>query len=239
MPVGHFDAHPGERVVELREVHSRLAALQEEAGQVGLDLHPRPVQVEPGAFPPDRPAEVERPVEQRLQPVRLPDPAGAEPVVQVLRLEPLVFVEDAAAAREDIAAAFGDDVEEDAGRLDLRTVSGGRNLHFLETVERVVGERRPHRRRVGHIHAVQVVLVLRPSGAGSGEERLLPALLPAHIHLVHEDCGRLFEHRPDVPPVRQVVEHRPIHRLPHPGPPDVQRPPRPRRDDALRHPGER
>ena len=150
-----------------------------------------------------------------------------------------MFVEHAAAAREGVAAAFGDDVQEDAGRLDLRAVSGGRNLHFLETVERVVGERRAHRRRVGHIHAVQVVLVLRPGGAGGGEERLLPALLPAHIHLVHQHGGRLFEHRPDVPPVRQVVEHRPIHRLPHPGPPDVQRPPRPRRDDALRHPGER
>ena len=138
--------------------------------------------------------------------------------------------EEVAAAGEAVAAPAGQDVQEHAGRLDFRAVSRGGDLHFLEAVEGVVGDGRPHRRRIGHIHPVQVVLVLGPRRACRRKQGLLAALGAPHIDLGHHDSRRLLQHRPDVPRVRQLLENRPVHRFPDAASPQVERPPGDSRD---------
>ena len=211
---GHPHASAGEHVGQFGEVHAGLAVFEEEPRQERFNPEPGDVDVEPGAIAAQRTAKLGASVEERLEAVGLSDPPGPERVVEVFGLEALVLVEEAAAAGELVGASPGDDVQEDARGLDLSAMPGSGDLHLLEAVEGVIGDAGAHRRRIGDVHAVQVVLVLCPRRTGGRKEGLLAALGAAHVDLGHHDSGGLFQHGPEVPRVGQVLEHGPVHRFP-------------------------
>ena len=81
-------------------------------------------------------------------------------VGDVLRLERIVGVVDAARAVELVAAALGDQVDADAAGLLRHVDAAGVDRHFLERVEVVVGRRRAGGVHVGDVDAVERPLVV-------------------------------------------------------------------------------
>ena len=87
-------------------------------------------------------------------------PCAALLVADVLRLELVVGVVDAAGAVEPVGAALGHQVDADAAGLLRDVHAAGVDRHFLERVEVVVGRRRAGRVHVGDVDAVERPLVV-------------------------------------------------------------------------------
>ena len=127
-------------------------------------------------------------------------------VGDVVGLERVVRVVDAAAALEAIGSAARHEVDADAAGLLRRIRAAGRDLHLLHHVEVVVDRRGAGRRHVGDVHAVERPLVVAGAGAAADVARLLAGLAAADVDAIHRDVRHALEHDPRVARRRDVLQ---------------------------------